>query len=935
MKPIRLNCWENRNSMSEPSPPDPIQVLADVLATRFGLVDCKKDVAALRERRPGDPGGFVTGCRIRIGEYYDIEPAITVFDAGLGTLGFVERISSASAEADCLRTIERAAAVRQILINTADEKPRKSPNDPRNLALQVELVLVIADVAGSGTPDSLRAALTRIARETGFLRLAGVSILDASLHPELPDAALRRAFAWLLKDTRKWFERDVFRRNTSDSVPSWRKAGEPLQLRLKDYRLAGDREFHCDGKPWLTLVHGHNGSGKSSVAEALELLLTNRIQRLEEGGEKDYFLVVRHRHADVQDAGIEKASPAVVELVAGKDEVKALVRIEPGRLTRQGEKPDETVQANSFRIDQVFMDKLIRSQAAGRAALFLNAFSPGETNRLVELQSLRKEVSTSWQRLPEHVRKRAVEVMTLSTDGTPVNRALTEDEIAAFVLRELAPLAASSDGPDAQPATSTPLAELPRSSLEALLPSGSNDMARLAQLRTPLAESMQALLNVRDRPTLTQAAAQFQSNLTSLMASLPLLLADLKTAQMVFQEFQPWIATGRTQRGASFEADLRRWLDCQALADLISRYSDLASTIQVAGDGGWKPDSALSFLASLRPDAGKRNQEVVEQLHAARARIESWQRPQEPAKPDGGDPGKFRRWLSLREVEALNQVGKYLASAGCQDLGIRFNRALAHDHEEALGDMIIGRKGGLDQAIRETAEIIGACERLQQSAAAWTGDADPFLLIESLVKDARKLSALSQELPRSFFRKLASDKQERAELLAAFNELLALMTPARWAYRDIEITPDLDRGDPALGVTTAGGARADLMFNTAELNAFAMVLFLLLAPRLPNALRLLILDDPLQNMDELTVVTLARALAKLRPPVYPDGWQILALFHGERNVEVIRDETPCIVYQFPWLHSPGTKKLNAPAGEDTRSAPWQELTQELIAAAPL
>lgn len=903
--------------MSKPGPPDPIGALAGALEQRFGLVRCA-DVAALRNRGAEKPAAFVTGQRIRIGEYYDIQPAMTVYDAGLGTLGLVELISRTDPEATWLRAIERAAAVRQILIEAAEGKSRSGP---RELALQVELVLLVSGQSGSGTPASLRSALTRIARETGYLRLAGLSILDADPHPDLPDSALRRAFAWLLRDTRKWFQRGVFQPDPSNSGRFWRTDGELLRLQLKDYRLAGVREFQCDGASWLNLVHGHNGSGKSTLAESLELLLTNRVQRLDEGGEKNYFLVVRHRGPEVPDGGIEKASAAEVALLDGKEQVRTRVLIAPGSVTREGAPADTGVQANSFRIDQVFMDKLIRSQPAGRAALFLSAFSPGEADRLTGLQNLRKQVSAGWQSLAEHVRKRA-EAATGPADGTTGSRTLTDEEIATFVVRELGPLTPAADGADAASA------ELQRASLEALLPAGPEDMARLAQLHSPLAESMDALLKVRDRQALAQAASQFQANVTSLAGSLPLLVADLKAAQLVFQEFQGWIATGRTKRGESFEADLRRWLDLQALADLTSRYGEIASAVQAAGAGGWKPEGDDAFLLAMQPDAAARNATLAEQLHDARARVESWQQraPQE-ASPAGSEPTKVRRWLSPREVEALNQVGKRLASAKCEDLGVRFNRALARDHEETLVDMVIGRKGGLDQAIRETAEITGACERLQQTTAGRSGEADALARITSLVKDARQFLELSKELPQSFFLKLARDQQERAELLAAFNELLALMTPARWAYRDIEITPDVAGGDPALGLTTAGGARADLLFNTAELNAFAMVLFLLLAPRLPNALRLLILDDPLQNMDELTVVTLARAIAKLRPPVYPAGWQILALFHGERNVEVIRDETPCLVYHLPWMQSAeGPAQAQAPPA----AASWQTLTEELV-----
>jgi energy-coupling factor transporter ATP-binding protein EcfA2 len=922
--------------MSNPSSPDTVDALAAALEKRFGLVRCNH-VIALRNRTAAQPAAFVTGLRMRIGEYYDIQPAITVYDAGLGTLGLVERISHTDPESSWLRAIERAAAVRQILIDAAEPKTPNQSN--RELALQVELVLVISGPAGSGAPDSLRTALMRIARETGYLRLAGLSILEASLHPDLPDAVLRRAFAWMLKDTRKWFQRDVFRQSPSDDGKFWRKDGESLSLRLTDYRLAGIREFDCQGGSWLNLVHGHNGSGKSSLAEALELLLTNRIQRLEEGGEANYFRVVRHRGHDASETSIDKASAAVVSLLDATQldatqRVRAQVQIENGRLVRVGGTPDKALETNSFRIDQVFMDKLARSLPAGRAAIFLTAFSPGETGQLKEMQELRRQVTEGWKSLPDHVRKRA-EAETAPATSLATPRTLTEEEIVAFVDRELGPLTDQPGSQDAPSPTNASSAELARTSVEALLPVSSADMALLGRLHPSLAQSTEALLNVRDRAALAQASSQFQSYLTSLVGSLTVLLSDLNAAQLVFRQFQGWVAVGRTHRGQSFEADLRQWLDLQAISDLISRYGDIASTVQAAKTGDWKPESADAFLLSMAWDGGTRNLALVEQLNEARARVESWQeRTTEPVSSAASDSVKVRRWLSPREVEALNQVGSYLPSAGCSDLGIRFNRALARDHEETFTDMVIGRKGGLDQAIREVAELIGACERLQVSAAGRPGEIDILARTTSLVQAARQLIVRSKKLTESFFQRLATDKQERAELLAAFNELLALMTPARWAYRDIEITPDLASGDPALGLTTAGGARADLLFNTAELNAFAMVLFLLLAPRLPNALRLLILDDPLQNMDELTVVTLSRAIAKLRPPVYPGGWQILALFHGERNVEVIRDETPCVVYQLPWLQSAmGPKTLEAPTPVgDTHNATWQKLSAEILDA---
>jgi hypothetical protein len=81
-----------------------------------------------------------------------------------------------------------------------------------------------------------------------------------------------------------------------------------------------------------------------------------------------------------------------------------------------------------------------------------------------------------------------------------------------------------------------------------------------------------------------------------------------------------------------------------------------------------------------------------------------------------------------------------------------------------------------------------------------------------------------------------------------------------------------------------------------------------------NLLRLLVLDDPLQNMDEMTVCTVARALAGLIA-VYPSGWSVLALFHGMDDMERIREEVPSAVYQLPWA-----RPLDARGGEPSIGA---------------
>jgi hypothetical protein len=208
------------------------------------------------------------------------------------------------------------------------------------------------------------------------------------------------------------------------------------------------------------------------------------------------------------------------------------------------------------------------------------------------------------------------------------------------------------------------------------------------------------------------------------------------------------------------------------------------------------------------------------------------------------------------------------------------------------------------------------CERIEKaSKAGWVSGTEALQNLGALVSAAHELKSAREGLSKSFLQKLAGSGAQLSAnqedtlklLLAAINELLALMTPARWAYRDIGLKASFKGEAPLLAFNAEDGARADLMLNTAELSAFSLALFLLLAPRVGNPLQLLILDDPLQNMDEMMVTTLARALASLMP-VYPEGWSVLALFHGQEDIERISDEADSVLYYLPWLRPFETEK---------------------------
>jgi hypothetical protein len=91
--------------------------------------------------------------------------------------------------------------------------------------------------------------------------------------------------------------------------------------------------------------------------------------------------------------------------------------------------------------------------------------------------------------------------------------------------------------------------------------------------------------------------------------------------------------------------------------------------------------------------------------------------------------------------------------------------------------------------------------------------------------------------------------------------------PARWSYDDVNLPPPEERaGSVGLNIELGADekpARADLHLNTAELNLFTVALFLICGGRIVMPLNMLLLDDPLQNMDELTSIALARGLTKV------------------------------------------------------------------------
>jgi len=903
--------------MSEPTQ-TVLERLATALASQLGLEECQ-DAATLIALPQSQPRFLRPKHALRLAGHYDFQPGAVIYDAACGTLGLVEYVPSGVDESAVRSALDQAAAIRQLLLEGEELRSGAARTRvPRTLAIQVEL-LVLTETPTPETESALRRVLTDIARQTGYVQLIGIGVLQPDSDGKFSDGALRRAFPWLLKATRKWFERPEY----AAADKPWRKPGESLELRLHDYRVAGTRRLRCDGRCNLQIVHGHNGSGKSSLTEGFELLLTNGVQRITEGGSKDYFKVVRHRPAGIDDTRLSQMPPAEVSLwdgVGSKAPVSS-VQIMPDKMERTGVEPDGRMTATSFRLDQTFMDRIVRNRPEQRILIFLEAFSPSDVTLLPKLRANRQAIADGIATLPQQIAASAPTEQTL---------------LFRWVLDQFGWLRATEATTPAAPQGAIPVDPSARNAgLEAILPMPVEDLKALTPIDGPLGELVQVIESADSRETLVAALAKFDDTIQPLLRQLPVILQELRTALKVFEEFRTWNAGSRVETGDSFRIDLDAWLDASAKHDLARKGRQIVSALTQATRNSWQPPKEdAETIGALQAEShrkylGARVAELSDDVNRARARVQNWlNRGQKRLEQQTRQKRSRRETLSDDEVAALNRAGKWLTTTGAKDrLGEMFKAALRRREQVPLTQATIGTSGGLDPAITEARREISACERLLSATTAGpAGSSARLQKLTELVEAVHSAGALSSELPNSFFEILAGNQSAvLGDLIAAFNELLALMTPARWTYRDIQ----LGINDTAVDMTTYEGARADLLFNTAELNAWTLTLFLLLAPRLPNALSLLVLDDPLQNMDELTVITVARALSRLTR-IYPKGWQILAFFHQENAVARILEETQATIYELPWMQ-PTAASTDDPIELVHKPEKWPPDIQQLTA----
>jgi len=812
---------------------------------------------------------FLEQPALRLADHFELDPDVLLIDPRVATLGLVHVLPDGGLGKAVQESIDRATYVRHLLLTAPDRKD--------HLPYAVELILVAAD--SDKNRQAVAKALRTVARRTSYLHAIGVSEL---YHPgkAFDEDSLRRAFPWLLRATRTWL-------NVLDDAGT-RTSWKLLSLTLESYRLPGRRTLKLDPSARLHLAHGHNGSGKSSLAEALELAMTGTVERLDLAGEATYEGVLTNRDAR---AAATVTLEVLEQPAAGAVEKKRGVARDPAQALSPG------LKATSFRLDQTLMDRLARMGDEKRAITFLESFFPKEHKTYEEY------------RQAEQRRREALAALGGILTLPPVAEGKALD---AFLARYAAVdvLLGTLDPEIFDQILPLPLAAL-------------RELARAAPGLRPQIEAWQTSRPPMQR--LAEELARLDEELAKAAPDVLGALARLRPAVEILRGMRGWVARARTATGQDPAVTLNAWLELCALVDLAEKQIQLARSLAGAQQKGWSPAQVASadmvLKASLAPaDLASlesclkiwthdrdRLAEDVRNLRRRAGPLE------EAAESAAAAPPPH---LSDEQIAALDAVGPWLLPSGeaaeTAPFGKLINDAVTSGETLSYGDLPIGTPGWVDGLLPRLEPLLQACVQAEPVVGAPRA-AERLRILREAVQSHRKLQEEGGRVRTTFLERIRPEAGSAADrrLDHALNELMALFTPARHEEIGLAYQSRETGGSGQLLFTLQkskkkGSDRAELLFNTAELNVFTLTLFLLCSVRIDNRLSLLILDDPLQNMDEQTVTTVARGLARL-VRILPEPWQILLLFHGEDDLERFRQEVPCAIYLLPWLAPAATE----------------------------
>ena len=858
------------------------------------------------EAKGGQPGeaekplfGFlmkagVEQVQVTADDHHELLADAFVVDRVLGSIGIVHCVDfsdghEATWAAQVRGWVEDAAHLRHLMAMRV-ESDRVTHGGGVGFLPTVELVFVV-NMEPTGTGEAgesvdrlsvLRRVLQSIKAETELLHAITVNLVRwrPGLEGKNRDQAWKRGFSWLLTDARSWLEADLPSLGTTRSAPRAKHAVR--EMMATNFRVRGSRKWVLNrgsgsasmGTEPLHVLHGPNGSGKSTLAEVFEFAVTGSSTRLQ-----------RERNRDL--------SPLVFgggKSPHGAEEAKIAVFFESGEPIRRqimtgheanSDAADLDLAGEAIRFDEAVCDKFLKATDVQRMSFWLRGYFP----RYLKTRRLEEEATRKIQE--------AVKALGIQQEWDVILKQLES--------------CLGEDGAGAD-----------------------TDWKALLQIPAlELSSDAWSLLGDADQEKVVSLAAKGSAGKEALMAILDRWAALLGQSEPVrgddFGRYLEQLGNFVIEGPAAVVPDDKdprevylEWLENVARADLLDGALKLRDTLME-----WQPPAGdvlgqIRFTGTLE-DMARARDEAVRTRDAARLWLSQHRDTQQGGtrRKDGGARVQAAPDLEPLEVAAragtfgdLLTVGGLAAVAEALKSGApKVEGLLRVGLERGWTRPLVERRAALLRLAGWIAQRTGAA-----SALANRGDRARDLVnrLVDLLDAARAMQGVKKIDAEQF-------KQITQKLPEALQELVELMTPASWAYERMDVKVGLDVAEVGAATLTmqARGMELEDVLNTAEKNAVALAMHLLCAPKADNPYRITFLDDPFQNMDELTVTITARALSKLLRLMgstgkYP-GWEFVLLLHGADDCERVVQEVPSVFYRIPWNSPDGAAGTGAEA----------------------
>lgn len=767
-------------------------------------------------------------------------------------------------------------------------------------AWQVELVLIVP----TNRLDKTKHFLQTQALDYNFLYNIGVNCASYDARGKtIEQNQLEIALRWLLP---------AYRQHLFETINKSTNKEHHIKVELNNYRLPNQRELIFSSDHSYHIVHGQNGSGKSTFVEVLEWLKTGVINRLQMADIKpeSYLSIVKNRIA-------KQDSDFAVQLAVG-NEFKVQLKEDKSEITFVTNKLTNSHRL-SFLIDQQLMDELTRKSASERASLLIQGFFPDSSSPIKALQT-----ESLVQKKTEDSLNKAEDIFKEVFDKEPPASLDFFRDSQGYNIETLTNYGAV-------PLNAKQITELSFYFMDA------------HPHTKPKSHSAEEITSWLDnlKKSFRSNPVQFLQNKLELIQDSLAILRDLSHYQAEHLVLE-----------SGFADTLNQWLEAHSLQQILTQQLRISRSFNTATQRGWDAKNKL-FATN-----DNYNKDALQQLNTQLAQLNVSDHYQQlmshienpDASKQNTDGTQTKRYeLNYKQTEQLNKLGREFAMLDADadkpegvtknELGSRIANALKNNIFDnltlhlplemntndiyqttninfgqigaikPLTDWLTQKEKGLNSVIESLEDK--DTEKSNWLTRRWEVLQDYYEAKQLSETQTEKVKQLEKQVEQKFLNKIKS-------IQTPLNELMSLFTPARWAYEDLHI--DGDESAVALSLKAQGAQKnndndtkespesnsnsnvgAELIFNTAELNVFTLALFLLCAKPDPEFGGLLVWDDPLQNMDELTVTTLARGLARLQPLLEARGAKLVMFFHGVDDLARFKNIVHAESIKLPWV----------------------------------